>query len=326
MNVARPFHSKKDLINDSYVRNKIPVALTNSNLTLPTNIQFRNEFPKHRNIEIAHSVQGVTHDNNSWYICNQWNILKIPASLPLNHDYLQRSNESNSSIGVFSAGIPKPLREAGYHHFCDIDFHNGFLYAPLEHPDKANKPALIVIFNTKLQYIGHAQLHLQNAFAPWCAINPGNGLLYSSSSNFKQAEAVELFVYRPFVDETNSVVRLTYLGNFFLKDKKGGNVRIKKINGGTFSPNGHLYLVSDTKDGGIFCFDMITGRNISHREVNYSKALMQELEGITYWDLDSVTNHDNIRHQLHLLMLDMDDLFNRDLDEFYLKHFEVSYG
>jgi prevent-host-death family protein len=109
-----------------------------------------------------------------------------------------------------------------------------------------------------------------------------------------------------------------------LLGRNGRAIRIRRVQGGPFSPNGKIYLVSDTKAGGILGFDLQSRHQIAHTEIDYSPFdafgfQNHELEGITLWDTESLKfDYPCFRGQIHVLMVDtMGD------DTLYFKHFEA---
>lgn len=160
---------------------------------------------------------------------------------------------------------------------------------------------------------------------PWCAVNPANGLLYTSPFYPSPLDTSHLEAFARSMPKGSFSIgfQLRHVGRFDLLDESGRPLGIARVQGGAFSPGGHLYLVSDTADGGILGFDLVTGRKALHHTVAYNPdpfgpdELGEELEGITVWDLDSGTPP-GIGGQLHVLMIDNELLSDDDL---YFKHF-----
>jgi hypothetical protein len=99
--------------------------------------------------------------------------------------------------------------------------------------------------------------------ASWVAINPLNNLLYSS--NFDDSE-VTLRVYELAQDASEP--ELAFLGKISLFGPDGQPFGGRRIQGGCFAPNGHLFLVSDSSSGGgIYGFDVATGRQFLYHHV-----------------------------------------------------------
>lgn len=279
-------------------------------------------------------VQGVAHDADHWYFSQEHQLWRFPVTHDLDDDVDDKPFKRT--------GIPAELSRmfgmlrVGYDHFGDLDFFDGRLHVPLE----GMQPPLLCLFTTNLAPQRFAPLTHQHS-APWCAVNPRNGLLYSS--NFHDAggaaEPLRLYVYKPHptaistrtmfqgtpLEGTFETFDLPFVGSFQLRDESGNDLwGVRRIQGGAFSPGGHLYLVSDRPAGGLMGFDLSTGRRTLHKPVEYSPGFdeYEELEGITVWDLEA-GRAPGIHGQLHLVMLDNDsDLTGTD--DIYLKHFEVA--
>jgi hypothetical protein len=81
-------------------------------------------------------------------------------------------------------GIPPGREFEGYDHFGDPDHYKGFIYVPFEMNSRKKVPRVLVFEAKTLKFKGHEKLVDQGEKdAPWCAINPRNGLLYSSGFN-----------------------------------------------------------------------------------------------------------------------------------------------
>jgi hypothetical protein len=286
-------------------------------LRWPNDLVYIGEYPAADENSWSDNCQGVTNDGKNWYITQDRYI---------NRASITRDLKSMDNVGF----IPPDLLTIGYSHLGDLDYHEGNLYIPLE-GQESGLDAKILVFNTTIAesdpvYTTSAFVTPPHKQAPWCAINPLNGHLYTSDShsNF-------LYVYERKFSGSGELL-LTMLGKFELFDKKGKNLYLRRIQGGVFSKNGHLYLVSDDTDSheasGIHAFDMITGRRFLHKFVEYDPyetylgfSEPEELEGIDIWDLDSGVSP-SIRGQIHLLMVDNDP----SIDDIYFKHFRVSTG
>ncbi|MFO0724088.1 MAG: hypothetical protein U1E65_09915 [Myxococcota bacterium] len=268
------------------------------------------DYPSNSSPDWAYIVQGVAHDANNWFITAQYGIYKMPVDHPLDdHDGGWR----------ISATIPSALWAAGYNHFGDPEEANGFVYVPLE----GSRAPLILAYDSNLNLIASAELtvHGETNEAPWVAVNPKNGLIYTS--NFQIRPDNPIRVYRPRILPGFGVTLffLDYVGTYVIRDEAGTPMSLGDVQGGAFTSNGHLYLVSDVA-GSVQSFDA-SGRRRSVLAVDYTgHESRQELEGLTFWDLDS-GRAPNIRGQLHLMMA------KRDLDasrfnSVYFKHYELA--
>lgn len=239
---------------------------------------------------------GVTHDDDFWYI----------SSADKNGQGIYKFSLAMDQLAYFDT---KPL---GSDHIGDIDYHGGLIYAALEGPIQI---ATIDPRNPSKGFEGH---RLQGANAgdsppqtsnPWCAINPWDGLLYTS--DFDRIDRVN--GYDPRQD-------YKFRGSIVLSGADVINVQ-----GGVFSDNGHLLLSSgfykpghsDAEDGynEIRCFSALNGKFLGSTSI--ARERRQEPEGLTIWNLkfgDSFA-------QIHLILVDL-HWFKRD--SIFFKHYSVS--
>jgi hypothetical protein len=266
------------------------------------------DYPEDSNPGWTNNIQGVAHDNMHWFFTQDERLWKIPVG----HDLDEDIDEGDFP----SAPIPAPFSEVDNPHMGDPDHYSGFIYLPFE----GTEPAHIMMFRaSSLEYIGSAPLTAQGNSAPWCAINPWNGLLYSSPFH-----SDHLCVYKRSVIANNAQgvvgLELEHLYNFSLFEGQGPSF-LGRIQGGTFSPSGHLYLVSDMDQGGVLGYDMTTGTKIFQR-TKKSLPTDVEMEGITIWDLDSGTAP-HVAGQIHVVWLQDEAIVD---DDIYFSHFRVTLG
>lgn len=279
------------------------------------NYVYLGDYPEDSNPGWTDNIQGVTHDDSHWFFTNEAEDIEDNGEglwrIPVGHDLDEEIDEGDFP----RVPIPSSLAAIGGKHMGDPDHHAGFVYVPIE----GIQPARIAMFRaSSLEFIGSAPLTAQDSSASWCAINIRSGLLYSS-----RFDSDHLCVYkRSVISDTSHGVtglELKHLYNFPIFDDQGAPLPLSRIQGGTFSSSGHLYLVSDVDKGGVLGFDMTTGRKVFQR----TKASLQtdvEMEGITIWDLDSGTAP-NIGGQIHVVWLQDEGLVD---DDVYFSHFSVA--
>ena len=211
-----------------------------------------------------------------------------------------------------------------------MNYWHGYLICALECDPKENGPGLIIVYNaTTLRPIGWRTLRANDA--PWCAVNPVDGLLYTSpyldgyASAYVDVYAFDTVEGVPAFDSTFS--SLLFLGSIKLYDEKGSSgvgdaelaallgvgeqsgLYVKGIQGGAFSPRGHLFLAvtydvpefgfvpelfgPPTIDefgvpgprmvrgiqywsGGIMGFDLVTGRRVVNRSIEFNPGPYDE--------------------------------------------------
>jgi hypothetical protein len=197
--------------------------------------------------------------------------------------------------------LPDDLRERGYDHIGDGDLHGCRVYAPVERAGFVDP--VILVLDTALHQVGTGRLTSGQRHAPWCAVHPWNGLLYSSEDDDVDA----LYAYDPATFATRGV--------FHLYDATGRPERLQSVQGGCITARGHLYLTSGSSDD-IRCYSMLNGRFMGRRHVDYSKGFpeFEEMEGIAVHDLRRQN-----RGCVHVAVLDNDW---PSTDDLFLHHYE----
>jgi len=280
--------------------------------TFPEAFVSSSDHPAHSQLSWTESAQGVTHDDRYWYITQEMALWRVPINSDLG---------ISVPPGYLKVEIPIPNSDLDplITHLGDLNWHDGRLYVPAEGGPNAR---LVVFEAPSLEYKPmFAAALAQGDQAPWCAIDPQSGLLFSSRFD---VDTGGLYAYSIEVTDDNGV-DLTYIGRFPLFNEQGDAMTLNRVQGGVFSQQGHLYLVSD--DGvGIRGFDMYSGQLRLSVPVAYSphkKADLsyEELEGITLWDLDGRAAP-GIGGQLHLLAVKN----QLGQDEISFKHYEVAPG
>lgn len=283
--------------------------------------RFLGDYPKDREPGWSSECQGVTHDDSFWYITQKDRLWKFPVSFDLNRDVWP----AVKSGMVKYVGIPDILRNQGYNHFGDLDYFKGYLFIPVEEKDY-RKPAKIAVFRAQdLTFVAEANLDAGQGgtHAMACAINPRDGQLYVSQFRHNDDSSIRVLVYRQEIRGNQLILNYIRKVTFFGED--GRTLYPKRIQGLAFSRDtGLLYLVSDTgSSGGIFIFDLISGKRLQRIKVDYDPSIFgeirEELEGITVWNLDHGKSP-NISGQVHLIMID--NVGTGD-DDLYFKHFSV---
>lgn len=234
-------------------------------------------------------------------------------------------NDLESPLSAPVAGTDfATVEDLQFRTFGDCDFQKvsstqGFLYVPLGGGSYNEVAVFDVDLTTgtteRFKYIASAKLSGNpgpaGSNAPWVAINPRNGLLYSSAF-YEEAGELELLVYQPTVDVLNDQVTLDFVGRMPLFSQDGFRQPFegKRIQGGTFSTEGHLYLVRDSADslGGIHAFEMVSGRQMAHIPIDTpfgsnegALPTPQTLQGINIVEYTDPTDSANVA-QLHVVL------------------------
>lgn len=227
------------------------------------------------------SCQGVATDGTSWYFTS-------------NDDGAPGVYHLSSTMGVVGKrSIPRTV--AG--HVGDVDYFEGRVYVALEHPTQ------FAVFDRSLGAQGTRAVSTPDGHFSWCAVNPWNGLLYTSAWN--GADALYAF------DRSTGARRDT--------EDIALDGSVNRVQGGTFSPNGRIYLASDDKSGaaGIHGFGLPTGRRLGFIpiEIHQGFPKYEETEGIGFGLMTSL-GHPTV---VHLVLLDQDAIS----DDIYFKTYEV---
>jgi hypothetical protein len=284
-------------------------------------------MPDERQDDWTNECQGVTHDDDHWFITQKGSVWRVPIAKDL------RNHLQDGVDGVRR----RPIPVAGYDHFGDPDVHRGTLYIPIEGrrrlfpafpiPTVPRVPRIAAFRASDLQFLWSAPLPKQQK-AGWCAID-SKGILFSSNGRITprvMSGKGPLFRYR--IEGQG----LKFLDRVVLRDEHGTPVVLDSMQGGTFADDHHLYLScgyykNPQPSWGIHLFDLATQRRVV-RSTNGSGAFNYEFhpggstdeepEGLTYWDLDR-RNAPGIKGQLHAILLDND----ANGDDVYFKHYRV---
>lgn len=245
----------------------------------------------------AEHVQGVTSGHGCWFVTQIDRIWRFPLDLDI-------ANADRDIRCVDETGIPEP----GVDHLGDAEVHGDRIYVAMEGPD----PARVGVFDLDLAFIGSAAVTAQGDSCPWCAVNPHDGLLYSSCF-----DADRLFAYERIADGESYVLRRC--GDIALADEDGTPLRLVRVQGGAFTDEGHLFLSSDHPSGGIHGIDVTTGRRLVHHPLPLSTDA-EVVEGLTIADLRG-RPEPWLEGLVHVLVLRRRD---QGTDEASLVHFDVA--
>ena len=291
----------------------------------------------------ANNCQGVTSDGDHWYISS--NADGEQAIYKLDGGRLRLSKRVEID----------DLRVGALDHVGDLDVYDGLLYVAIEGPHG------FLTISADLDP-GTARFERlpadspQSGGVPWCAVNPWDGLLYSSDFD-NRVPPPEVRTIRHHAEP-----RLTYedfwerrsgeYGAIYGYDRETfeyvRTVRLERpvlrIQGGCFSENGHLLLASDAKPRlsiagpspkpgsldyevsrrGIKVFNAATGAYLGSADVTreygpdlmVARAWYQELEGIC---IKPDHRRGSTRSDIHLILLENQG----GDDESYFKHYSL---
>ena len=307
--------------------------------------EFLGDHPSNRETDWSDNLQGVTHSEDHWFFTQKTQILKFASSTDLTHD---------ADAAVARADMPAALEALECDHFGDPDYllwnGHGYIFVPVEGSDGScgDEPVLAVFedHGDTIRFVGSHTLSSQTsargtARAGWCAIDPQTLLLHSSHNHI--GEDLPVFRYNIDLDRlAQGVVRVVPASDLVLRDGQKLVEIPEYVQGGCFSPRGHLFVLSgrggdDEAQGGIRVFDrngtlLCRSSNIAmpfryeyHSGTAITGWVSDEPEGITYWDVDALPTGErppSIGGQLHAILLDNDV----DDDDFYFKHYSIAPG
>jgi hypothetical protein len=274
--------------------------------------EFLGDYPRDREPGWSEECQGIAHDDANWFISQRYYLWKFPLAADLNTD----RPHPDPAAGILMTRIPRGFSDPGYDHFGDGDVHGDRLYIPLEDSRSGGHYARLLVFDTAtLSFIASGELTGER-HAPWCAVSPHDGLLYTSGFSF-------VWTLRAFRHEiAGRALRLELDHELPLRDGNGEPKRFDRVQGGAFSDaTGLFYLVNDegTGDsGGIFVFDGRTGVQVGRIWIDYRRGWGQELEGITVCNRDDRRAR-GVGGQVHTVMISSDT----GTDDLWIKHHRV---
>jgi hypothetical protein len=300
--------------------------------------QYLGNYPKERENGWSKDIQGVTHDDHNWFFTQTNKLWKFPVG----HDLNKKVTAPDPASGILRVEIPNELKNAGYDHLGDFDYYQGHLFIPVEgKKDGKRLQARIAIFSANgLSYMGSfllTKLSKDNKrtpqfTAPWCAVKPDTGLLYTSEGLV--SASFPLLVYK--IDHTALLSGVVNPGEFssWHNILRGTPLELKCMQGGAFNAEGTLlYLIHgyfencNEEECGIKVFDIKHARLVDsssngNEPFNYEfhQSSWQEAEGITVWDLTD-GRAPGITGKVHALMLE-NDYFSPD--DLFFKHYTSS--
>ena len=246
--------------------------------------------------------QGVTHDDNFWYISSDH---AHESGIHTHRKRVYRLSLSHVVDGHVD------VADSGSEHLGAIDYYKGRIYCAME------RPVQILIIDTppftewkRAALVGEENGPAPQDSCPWCAINPWNGLLYSSNNGHHAPGEDTLRAYR--FDKPSSRFMHVPTADIVLSEK------IRKIQGAVFSKNGHALLASDHSND-IRCYSVLNGQFLGRAAIreNDSFFVQEEVEGLTIWE---GVSYEGIPTHVHVILLD-NDLADRD--DVFFKHYQV---
>ena len=295
---------------------------------------YLSEYPDHEENGWSENVQGISHDDNYWYITQTWELWKIPVGTNL-------ASVDDPGGGVTYINLGRVSQLAAYNHAGDLSYYEyggtGYLLIPLE---GSPGPGLGIFRADNLQHVSHASFPGVNS-AAWAAVD-AQGRVYTSDDNYvNRVMCYEIDWQQLHMSETLSIQRAAN-HDLYLRNPQGQSMNVRIIQGGDFSDGGRLLYLSCGFYGehvaatdGVHVFDVATGKQVAHSAngadpfnfeydpiCEFGHYSCDEPEGLTVWDMDD-GRAPNVWGQLHVLVLDNDrsDWTPWDPDDVSLKHY-----
>ena len=220
-------------------------------------------------------VQGVSHDDQNWYFSQQYKLWRVPLM-----DNLYAPTQAVSSKDLRAGLLPPNLSHID--HLGDLEYRDGELFVAGE-----SNPNAILVFDAATLEFKRAMIASAQADMPWLAFTQGpKPLIVTSEFNASRL----LFRDQATGELVSSVL---------LRCGNGNPTTIGRVQGGTVSPDGKLFLSSDDSPGGIYGIDLFSGVVSTFvatpRKERTLGARDEELEGLAWWDLGK-------GGQLHLVL------------------------
>lgn len=339
--------------------NKSPILKSGAIQSVPVTSEryfyYLGNHPTNASAGWHEDVQGITHDDDYWYITQsdtEEADEQVLWKIPVEHNLRVSASNNPKTKKIVLNTVPQ-LK--GYNHFGALAYYKykntGFLIAPLT---GNAAPALVIFDATTLRYVTHSTNLPMLARASWVAVDP-QGFVYLSMSSGggggiggndgsggrERQKSIRIPSLVQCTVDWNLLyqrreLRIEPVKSIAVYDERGNNMLPKEHpQGGVFSPSGKLFYfvsgyIGTDRDDGIHVFDTTTWRRIKKStngsgEFNYEFRTSSaydltkdgdEPEGLTIWDLDN-GRAPGIRGQLHVLMLNN----NAGQDQVHLKHY-----
>lgn len=258
----------------------------------------------------SEEIQGVTHDASHWYLGQKHQVWKIPVGLDLSAPM----DADRLPDGVLTTPLAG-LGLDGYDHMGDLDWHDGCLFVALEGPGLDGR---VVVFDAAdLRLLASAVLPGQGRSAPWCAVCPADGLLYSSV--FDGVDRLRAYAF----NLDSGQLTLQHHHDLPLRHTNGAVFTLQEVQGGAFAPQGEIYLASNADaQRGVHVF-RADGVRLDALPIDTEfDTLGEEIAGLCFWELDPGVAP-GIGGHLHVVELD-NDVLRLDSDELKaLHHYRV---
>ena len=312
--------------------------------------EYIRQWPKDREMGWSHDANGVCHDLNNWFFSQNGNLWKFPIT----HRIGDTCKQENRAKGIYKVNPKKNLEawlgtSVSEIHLGDIDYYNGYVYVPVSGKTSKAYFRVICFFRSgDLSYAGQQIIHREDNVPfislGWLAINPRDGMLYTSDkhvSNVTQGAESTIHLYK--IGDMAQPNPLQFHSTAILADEDFSVLHREHMQGGCFDDDNHLHIMNGyvakgnseswaNEKGGISVFKVsrtaragytqticrLTHSNQSSGFRFQFNGIGEEPGGLTYWDLDKDTRAPEIDGQLHAIMIDH---VGTGADDFFFKHY-----
>lgn len=232
--------------------------------------------------------QGVTNDGNFWYFSSNKKRYAGGIVQTEKRGIYKFSKDMRKQLAFFGVDDPWNIDHIG-----GIDHYRGIIYTAIEAPeDRVHPPGILTVstrFNRSTAKLTELNGPQGNSI-PWCAINPWNGLLYSSEFGDIGKDKDKPPVQTIYAYDPNDNFRYIKSKNITLSKT------IRRVQGGCFSENGHLILSSDhSKD--IRYYSALNGFYLGRSSIQSKDG--EEVEGVSIW---KNYIHKNKKSHVHVIL------------------------
>ena len=330
----------------------------------PSYIYWGNEPSFDDNPDWSDRAQGVANDGQYWFFTRRFKLYK--------YERAWRPRDGRDDGQLSEMGIPGVLEDMGINHYGDLDYYRGYLFVPFEGEIIEPIPgcpfclpiitplAIVAVHRAAdLSLVDWVDITEHQTKTGWIAINPVDGLLYTSGSKLTASDPlIRYTIDFNALEDSQQGGFLSFHDTIDIVENDGTPIEgtFTYMQGGVFSPWADLFILdgkgserSDRTRGGIHLFRKTadgTKFRLIHDSVNRSLAPPgepplevppppspvlafdyrtsslggQEPEGIDWWSQDNVTDS-KFPGQLHAILL------NQELsdDAIWWKHYTVDY-
>lgn len=259
-----------------------PMALRQAIKAMSIPRAIKNVTEHHVDEDWTEECQGVAWDGRHWMFTSNGSPKAIYS-----FDNVDKPTHPSHSLNFDTIPVPPSGK---LYHIGAISYYKNKIY--VDHFSEHGGQDIAILTHSNGGFSFEAWIPLesvQDERVGLVGINPWDGMFYTS---FGHTKVDRLFIHDRDGSYTGRDMRL------LPGIKNGGYVQ-----GGVFTPNGHLYISSGKGDIGdrqhIYCYSALNGKQLDIIEV-LSLEGGQELEGICYADI----NRNNKRSQLHVILLE----------------------